>query len=119
MNKGVIRKPIIVILLTMVTCGVYYYYWFYTTTKEIKEFTGDENLDPIKTILFMIITCGIYSFFWYKKMAAIVLKDMSEKVGIEPEEGKIGTIFILSILFQIIAFYMLQTKLNEIWEKVE
>ena len=52
-------------------------------------------------------------------MAAIVLKDMSEKVGIEPEEGKIGTIFILSIFFQIIAFYMLQTKLNEIWEKVE
>lgn len=119
MKKGITRKPIMIIILTVATCTVYYYYWFYITTKEIKEFTGDENLDPVKTVLFIIITCGIYSFFWYKKMAAIVLKDMSEKVGIETDESKIGTIFILSIFLQIMALYMLQTKLNYIWEKSE
>ena len=78
MEKGSVRNPIQVILLSIVTCGIYYYYWLYLTTKEIKAATNNESLDPMKTILFTIITCGIYSIYWYYKISPIVFKEMAE-----------------------------------------
>ncbi|WP_295160370.1 DUF4234 domain-containing protein [uncultured Brachyspira sp.] len=117
MKKGTIKNPIQVVLLSIVTCGIYYYYWLYLTTKEIKEFTENEALDPLKTVLFTIVTCGIFGIYWYYKMSPVVFKELPEKVGAKVEEDKIKTVFILSIFIQVVSCYLMQTKLNEIWEK--
>ena len=118
MKKGTVKNPIQVVLLSIVTCGIYYYYWLYLTTKEIKAATNNESFDPMKTILFTLITCGIYTIYWYYKISPIVFKEMAEKSGAAVEEDKIKIVFILSILLQLISCYFLQTKLNEIWEKL-
>ena len=119
MNKGTVRSIPTLIILSIVTCGIYYYYWLYLTTKEINEFTENTAFDPVKTILLTIVTCGIYSIFWYYKMSPVVFKEMPEKAGVPTEENKISTVFILSIFLQIVSCYFMQTKLNEIWEKVQ
>ena len=95
--------------------------WFVVNRnyKEINEFTENTAFDPVKTILLTIVTCGIYSIFWYYKMSPVVFKEMPEKAGVPTEENKISTVFILSIFLQIVSCYFMQTKLNEIWEKVQ
>ena len=118
MEKGTIRNPIQVVLLSIVTCGIYYYYWLYLTTKEINAAVNNQILDPMKVILFSIVTCGIYTIYWYYKMSPVVFKEMAEKSGAAVEEDKINLVFILSIFLQIVSCYFLQIKLNEIWEKL-
>ena len=46
MTKGTVRSVPMLVLLSIVTCGIYYLYWIYKTTDEIKNFMGREDINP-------------------------------------------------------------------------
>ena len=50
------RSPGIVILLSIVTCGIYAWYWVYCVSKETKDFLGDDSINPGLEVLLSIIT---------------------------------------------------------------
>lgn len=60
----------------MLTCGLFYYYWIYKTTKEIKDFTGKEDINPLIEVLLGFFTCGLYFKYWYYKYGKVVYKEM-------------------------------------------
>ena len=41
------RESWLVIVLTLVTCGVYLFYWQYVTTAELRTVSGRDDLNPI------------------------------------------------------------------------
>ena len=51
-----------IIILTIITCGIYYYVWMYQLSDDVSRFTGDRSTTPGTEILLTIITCGIYGF---------------------------------------------------------
>lgn len=55
----------VVILLSLITCGIYTLYWMYVVTEEISYLTGDSSFTGGKVLLYTLITCGIYTYFWY------------------------------------------------------
>jgi len=59
------RNVGIVILLSLITCGLYTLYWMFEITDEISYLSGDTSFTGGKVLLFTLITCGIYTFFWY------------------------------------------------------
>ncbi|BAM47544.1 DUF4234 domain-containing protein [Amphibacillus xylanus] len=59
------RNVGVVIILSLITCGLYNIYWMYAITEEISYLIDDRSFRGGKVILFSLITCGIYTFFWY------------------------------------------------------
>ncbi len=65
------RSLLIMVLLSIVTCGIYWYIFFYQIVKDINtacEGDGDETPGLLIFILLSLVTCGIYSYVWYYKV---------------------------------------------------
>jgi len=121
--KGTIRNPALVIIFCIITCGIYFFYWIYATSKEIKQYLDEPNISPGME-LFLCLICGIYMIYWWYKYGNL-LKKAEEKVGIV-STNDYGVLFLILIICgvitagitSIIAFVILQSKLNDVWRKV-
>jgi lipopolysaccharide export system protein LptC len=61
------REPLIVILLSIVTCGIYGIVWMFMMNNEIKQLSPNRNNDVDTIWLVLGILCGfIYYYVWYK-----------------------------------------------------
>ncbi len=121
--KGTIRSPALVIIFTIITCGIYFLYWIYVTSKDVKQYLDDPKISPFAELLLCMFTCGIYWIYWNYKYG-VLLKKVEEKAGIVSSE-EYGVLFLILILCSavsmgitgIIANVLLQSKLNNVWEK--
>lgn len=71
------RSIIVVILLSIVTCGIYNIFLYFALATEVKNegIKYGENLtEPIVAFLLTIVTCGIYGFYYVYKQGAILKK---------------------------------------------
>ena len=74
------RDILLVLLFSILTCGIYTIYWYYQTTYELNLSEEKEPLtNYIVAILLSIITCGIYGIYWsykfYKKIDSVAKSD--------------------------------------------
>ena len=61
MQKGTVRSIPMLVVLSIVTCGIYYFYWIYKTTDEIKNFMERDDINTTLELILSIVTCGIYT----------------------------------------------------------
>lgn len=104
MKKGVIFPIHLLLLLNILTCGLFYYYWIYKTTKEIKDFTGKEDINPLIEVLLGFFTCGLYFKYWYYKYGKVVYKEMPNQIGMDNTEDKTVMIVLIDIVIFIALF---------------
>ena len=69
-----------VIILSIVTCGIYFYIWIYQVSLEINNTLGHSQESAGLEVLFSILTCGIYTIYWFYKYAK-KLVTLSENMG--------------------------------------
>ncbi|MCI5746008.1 MAG: DUF4234 domain-containing protein [Erysipelotrichaceae bacterium] len=75
------REVALVVLLSILTCGIYSFYWFYVTTNELNENdkSTPELMNYAIAFLLALVTCGIYGIYWnymfYKKVDAATNED--------------------------------------------
>ncbi|ASJ21367.1 DUF4234 domain-containing protein [Brachyspira hampsonii] len=119
MTKGTVRSIPMLVILSIVTCGIYYLYWIYKTTDEIKNFMGREDINSALELILVLVTCNIYSLYWYYKYGKIVYLEMTAKVGMDNSEDSSVLLVILGLLVYVVAGAILQDKLNSIWNKVD
>nr|WP_152911911.1 MULTISPECIES: DUF4234 domain-containing protein [unclassified Enterococcus] len=113
------RSILMVILLTIVTCGIYYFYWFYQTTKELTEYSEDYRLSPGLSIVLTIVTCGFYQIYWWYRIADIFISAQQKAKYPRLNDNKI--LFVVLTLFglDIINMAILQSDMNQLWEKAD
>ncbi len=113
------RSILMVILLTIVTCGIYYFYWFYQTTKELTEYSEDYRLSPGLSIVLTIVTCGFYQIYWWDRIADIFISAQQKAKYPRLNDNKI--LFVVLTLFglDIINMAILQSDMNQLWEKAD
>ena len=119
MKKGTVRNIPILILLSIITCGIYYIYWIYKTTDEIKNFMEMEDINPSLELILSIITCGVYTFYWYYKFGKILYLEMTKKAGMDSKEDSTTLLVILNLFMYIIPAAIFQDKLNSIWNSID
>ena len=61
------REFWMILLLSIVTCGIYTYYYLYQITKDLNTMAGNDGktVDPTIVVVLSIVTCGIYTVWWY------------------------------------------------------
>jgi hypothetical protein len=108
-----VENPNTVLLLGFVTCGLYCLYWMWLRTKEMNEYLGKQQVNPM--FVFPGCICGplfIYADFLFAKG----IPEMQKKAGVEAKDEFVMDLLLL-VLLAPVGQYMIQQKLNAIWAK--
>ena len=64
------RSLLVVILLSIVTCGIYSWWFTYKLAQDMNTVCNDGDKTPglATFILLSIVTCGIYGYYWHYKI---------------------------------------------------
>ncbi len=112
------RNPVVVLVLSVVTCNIYYLFWLYATSRELKDALQDDEIKPGIDLLLALVSCSLWSVYIEyrnarKVYAALRVRDPSIK-------DQTDTILMLDVagLFVgvtwLVATYILQEDLNKL-----
>lgn len=106
------RNIAIVIILSLITCGIYGIYWFVKMTDEAKQLSSSDNAGGGLAFVYTLITCGIYTIYWNYKMGKNMY-EAGQKYGINIEDNSV--IYLVLSLFGlgIVSECLMQNDLNK------
>lgn len=112
------RNPVLVLIFSMITCGIYYFYWIYQTSEALRPFNRNDNLTPALELLLCIL-CAPYIIYWNYKYGKIIFEVQRELEMPYPEDNTI-LYLILSILgLGLVGAIIMQASLNKTWDQYE
>lgn len=106
------RNIAMVIILSLITCGIYGIYWFVKMTDEAKQLSSSDNAGGGLAFVYTLITCGIYTIYWNYKMGKNMY-EAGQKYGINIEDNSV--IYLVLSLFglEIVSECLMQNDLNK------
>lgn len=93
------RSLLVVILLSIVTCGIYNFYFIYALSRDLNiacDGDGNSTSGLLMFLLLSIVTCGIYSWIWYYKIGNRLAIN-APRYGMNFQEN--GTTVLMWMLF--------------------
>ncbi len=112
------RDPIIVLVLTLFTCGFYGLYWQFVTTSELKTVSGRDDLNPMVDLLLGFVTCGIWSFYVMYRNSEITHNVLTARAI--QHENRTQTIMLLLIasFFVGVTYFLAMLFMQEDYNKL-
>src|SRR5206468_12588219 len=114
MRTGERQEPALVLIFTLLTCGIYYFFWVYRVSGETQDYLDDPDLSPGMEVLLTLLTCGIYNVFWDYKMAKKIAR-MQERAGLRPVDNALLYVILDLCGLGIVNSLIEQSHLNEVW----
>lgn len=107
-----------ILVLSIVTCGIYGFYYMYTMTRDLNQILGEQKIDPALAVLLTIVTCGIYQFIWYYQYGNYI-QNVAQSNDIKVFEN--GTTYLLWLVLgsfivvgPLVAQYLFVSNFNKI-----
>jgi phosphotransferase system glucose/maltose/N-acetylglucosamine-specific IIC component len=110
------RDPIVVILLSIVTCGIYGIYWYYTAMVDLNGILGEERLNPVTFIILCIICPPVLYYVLYKIDSG--LAQAAERERIYYKENFVLWLLLVLLLGigVFVAIFQITGAYNRIWD---
>jgi hypothetical protein len=115
LSIGEKREPMMVVLFTLLTCGIYGWFWLYTTVTEIKNALGREDINPGMELVLSIVTCGIYMVYLFYKYPQLMM-EMQDRAGRPRNDISMTTLLLAVFGLGIVSIAIMQSELNNIWD---
>ena len=109
-TPGMVRQPVVVILLSIITLGIYALYWQYATFKEMKDYSG-EGIGGGLGLVFAILIGIINAFMLPLEVGKLYAREGKP----EPVTALTGFWVFLPLIGGIIWVVKVQSRLNEFW----
>ena len=113
------KSILMVILLTIITCGIYSLFWLYQTTQDLTEYSEDYRLTPGMSVLLTIMTCGLYQIYWWYRIADIFMSAQQRAKMPRLSDNKILFVVLSLFNFDFINMAILQGDMNQMWEAAD
>jgi hypothetical protein len=119
-RSGVIREqnPVVIVALSLVTCGIYGAYWLYRTTRELRDALDARELKPGTDLLLSFVTCGLWAIYVQYRNARVLHRAISR---IEPGARDQSTMVLLLnivalavVVTGFVAIFILQDEQNKL-----
>ncbi len=113
--RGTERSPGLVVLLSILTCGIYLIYWYVQTLSELNG-TGHSPTgnSPLMDFLITLVTCGVYRIYVDYRMSKSILELQRER-AVPPNDTATLVVLLDIFLLGFVAPGVLQSELNKIW----
>lgn len=108
--EGVAYNKGLVILLTIITCGLFGIYWTFQTSEDLKKYNGD-GLGGVVGVIIYLVFSVILMFTIPSEIEKMYQRDGRES----PESAMLGLWFLLPIIGNIIWYLKVQDALNDFW----
>ena len=109
---GIVRKPVSVILLTIITLGIYGLYWQYSVFKELKDYS-DEGIGGGLALLLAFLLGVVNLFLLPAEIGNLYARDGQEK----PVSGVTGCWNFIPLVGWFIWLVKVQDCMNDFWEQ--
>jgi Domain of unknown function (DUF4234) len=107
---GELRRPLTVVLLTIVTCGIYGLWWYYRNFEDMKQYSSEGVGGGLGLLL--AIFCGIIAIF----LLPAEVGNLFDREGKEkPCSALTGFWNLIPVAGGIIFIYKVQNRLNDFW----
>lgn len=107
-----------VLVLTLVTCGIYGIYWHWATSGELRDATGDTTINPTLDLVLLILTCGVWGIFLDYRIAQKVHEALKSREPTRTDQSQTVLILGIAALFvgvtMWVATYIAQDELNKL-----
>lgn len=107
------RNVAMVIILTLVTCGIYGIYWTYTTLVSMEEVSGKEASVPPVVILLLCILFGPVGYLLYGMAADEQLNLIKGMTGKPQVDNKV-MYMLLGFFLPIVLMPIVQDEINRL-----
>jgi hypothetical protein len=107
---GELRKPLTVVLLSLVTCGIYQLWWYYRDFEDMKQHSG-EGVGGLLGLLLAIFCSIIAVFLLPAEVGNLYAREGQEK----PITALTAFWNLIPIAGWIIFIYKVQNALNNYW----
>ncbi|MBQ0079042.1 MAG: DUF4234 domain-containing protein [Eubacterium sp.] len=106
------RNVALVIIFTIITCGIYSWYWVYKVSELLNKGLNNGKSSGVQTVLFIFVP--FYSWYWYYTQTKNAFEYGMTK-GVRTDEGLAFVNIILCIVgFAIVAMGLMQDMINKI-----
>lgn len=114
-NTGVVRSPIVVLLLSIVTFDIYHIVWWYKVQVELRDCTPDPTLNPGTRLLILLFVPIANVVVYFNTVKYI--RRLQEARGV-PERviGPWAYFFLAIFTIGIANSFIVQGALNRVWE---
>jgi hypothetical protein len=109
------RDPIMVLLLSIVTCGIYLYYEIYKVSTELRDALGRQDVNPTLDIVLSIVTCGLYFIYLAYRYPQLLL-ELQDRAGVQRNDISMVSLILAVCGLGIVSIFMIQTELNKVWD---
>jgi hypothetical protein len=112
-SKGKVENSVMQAVITLL-CGIYGLYWMWLRTEELNAYLGKEAVN--KMLIFPgCFACGIPPIIamWFLAKAA---SDAEIKAGTASKDDSVLYFILLFLIFPV-GIWMVQEKLNAVWQK--
>ncbi len=107
---GMVRKPIVVILLSIITFGIYYIFWQYVMFKEMNEYSG-QGVGEVVGLIFALLLSIVNIFLLPSEVGQLYGREGQQ----EPVTGVTGFWIFLPLVGWFVWFVKVQRRVNEFW----
>ncbi|HJL17086.1 MAG TPA: DUF4234 domain-containing protein [Sandaracinaceae bacterium LLY-WYZ-13_1] len=111
--KGEVRKPMTVWILAICTCNMYALYWWYLVGNELKNYLGNEELNPTMDVIIGWV-CPFYMYYLPIKYGKLI-QEAQQRAGMPNAEDQ-GMSFLLWMFLCGLGIKNMQEEINKIWE---
>jgi hypothetical protein len=109
------RSVVLVIVLTLITCGIYGLVVMYRIGEELNAHRRRQDINPAADLLITIVTCGLWNIYLLYKYPK-ALQDATVEEGLPVSDVTVPCLLLGIFGFGFVGIGILQNELNRHWE---
>ena len=109
--KGIVRKPVNVVLLCMFTFGIYPLIWYFQTYNEVATFLNRPTPPWWKPMLLSMVTCNLYGLYLMLTCLGEVIAEVQQRANVQQPQN-LGWMYVIPVY----GIFLVQRELNTAWE---
>ncbi len=109
------REPILILIFSIITCGIYTFYWIYQTTDELGAYLVNDNNPALDLIL--CIVCFPYIIYWMYRTSRQTAEAQEKSGMTRITDNSVLNLILCIFGLSIVAAMIIQSNINEINEK--
>ncbi|MBI2895509.1 MAG: DUF4234 domain-containing protein [Deltaproteobacteria bacterium] len=104
----------VVLILTLITCGLYGLLWLWQVGTELEQHLGRDDVNPGLDVLFTVLTVGLWGIYLMYRYPQLLI-EAQRKAGLAPHDVSVVSVILAALGLPYVSMVLIQIELNKVW----